>query len=233
MHPETYFPLGKEVHYWDNFERLGGGGYRNNFLNTTFADQNGFKCGEITPAYATVKPEIIREVRNFSSDCKVFYIIRNPIDCLWSSLKHDFRLSGKDLNLATNDDFLNLMNQERTMVHYDYLTNINRWKDSFDDLLVLDYMEITQSPRSLLKTLAGHINISPDFYDLLPKKCLSDVVHTSKGGEIPDELFFAALEYYEEKILALQPIMDKDLSSWLKPKKEHFRWVNELRGRFL
>ncbi|MFW5450520.1 MAG: sulfotransferase [Methylophagaceae bacterium] len=216
MHSETYFPLGKEVHYWNNLEKKSGDTYKKIFRNSKFSAANGFKCGEITPDYALIDEHAIQKIYEFTPQCKVFYIVRNPVDCIWSTLKHHFRLQGKDIKMAEESDLHQMVNDRLTKNHLDYASNILRWKKYFNDLCILDYSLIEKDPKYFLSLLCSHLEIDEDYYQFIPDKLIKEVIHTSKGGKIPHQLYKRIYSEVEPQITALEDLEGLNLSHWRK-----------------
>ncbi len=54
-------------------------------------EAEGSKAGEITPAYAILPVEVIREIRREFPDIRLIYLIRNPMDRAWSSARRGGR----------------------------------------------------------------------------------------------------------------------------------------------
>src|SRR5687768_6278372 len=83
MHPETYFPFGKEAHYW-NSGRFGSL-YLKVFGEANFARSNGWKSGEITPAYAVLPGETIDKIKATFPEARIFMTAREPAGRVISS----------------------------------------------------------------------------------------------------------------------------------------------------
>ena len=84
--PGICFSKGKEVHYWDWVERKKRPNDPDWYLKA-FSDTNGLLGGDMTPCYALLTTDSIREIQRMYPDVKILYIIRNPIDRAWSAFK--------------------------------------------------------------------------------------------------------------------------------------------------
>ena len=71
----------KEIHYFDQFiiqQPL-------KWYETHFSDHK--VSGEITPAYSTLSKDCVRLVGNYLPLAKIIFIVRNPVDRIWSQIR--------------------------------------------------------------------------------------------------------------------------------------------------
>jgi hypothetical protein len=85
MHPEAYFPMGKEAHYWDKGDHTSC--CMRAFGVGDVITTNRWKCGGITPSYAVVPSERIAALKGAFPEARVFIIARKPVDRTMSNLK--------------------------------------------------------------------------------------------------------------------------------------------------
>src|SRR5258706_3186219 len=102
LHPALRFPGGKEVHFWDWHRARGVDWYRGLFG----AAAPGVKNGEITPAYALLPVEAIREIREINPALRVIYTLRNPLERAWSAALMVLQRGGMTLEEASDQWFI-------------------------------------------------------------------------------------------------------------------------------
>jgi hypothetical protein len=216
MHPEVYFPLGKECHYWNNLDKKTGTAYRNTFSKSTFADDNDFKCGEITPAYANLTAAEIAQLQEFAPNVKIFYVIRDPFQRSWSAAKHIFRARKQDINKADPDKIAKIMLSDSVLSNSDYLGVIAKWRAHFgsESIQLIDFDEMMMEPNIMLRGLCRHIGIDDKFFDLIPRAALTSVIHTSGEAAIPSEVVSMARDRYMEIVSATEKEWGRELTSW-------------------
>ncbi len=93
VHPQAAFSEVKEVHFWDLYRDRGIDWYKSLFPD--YADKLN---GDITPAYAILPPDTIKEVHDNFPQLRLFYIMRDPIDRAWSAAMMEVRKSKMQLD---------------------------------------------------------------------------------------------------------------------------------------
>jgi hypothetical protein len=160
-HPEVHFPDGKEVHFWDEFYDRGVEWYL-----TLFPDDNGKKCGEITPAYAILDIKHIKEIYSLNPDLRLFYILRHPAERAWSAALMEMGRAGLTYETASDAWFIEQFKSEDSTQRSDYAQCLKNWHSVFpeEQLLLLPFKEIKENPHRTLQRIAGHIGIDPTFF---------------------------------------------------------------------
>jgi hypothetical protein len=188
-HPQIAFPLGKEVHYWNReFQNWTRDQYLNPFRN--IADK---KAGEITPAYAFLPPESIREIYNINPELKIFYIIRNPIDRAWSAAKMMLKRSEMVLNEASDQWFKDVFSSEGSRIRGNYIFAIDNWLSVFPqkNMLVVGYDELQQN----IRKICSHLGVEPDKMQIINEK-----VHATNEISLRPSLRRFLEDMYEPEI---------------------------------
>ena len=129
----------KEIHYFDQFvikQPL-------KWYETHFS---GHKVsGEITPAYSTLSKDCVRLVGNYLPLAKIIYIVRNPVDRIWSQIRM-MKTSWRQ----NNSDFLDfpqlvsLFDSPAVELRSDYLQTYLNWTSVYnsDNFLILTFDEL-------------------------------------------------------------------------------------------
>ncbi len=52
------------------------------------AQTKGFIAGEITPAYATLKEDVLRRIYRMNSEIKLIFVMRDPVERAWSAVNN-------------------------------------------------------------------------------------------------------------------------------------------------
>jgi len=176
-HPDILFPNGKEIHFWDNVnirEKNKIEDYASSFPDVTSAKQ-----GEITPAYAFLEEEIIKEIYKINPDLKIIYSIRNPIDRAWSGALMALRRSEMEIDEASDDWFLDHFKSKGSLKRGDYENCLNNWSKVFptENFLIINFDDIANSPRSVLRNCAAHIGVDDSFIDKISDDELSTKIY--------------------------------------------------------
>ena len=154
-----HFPylLGKRNQDW--YERL----FRK-------ARAKGLITGEITPAYATLDDEVWRRIHAMNSKIKLIFVMRDPVDRVWSSINNTAkknRLNG-ELTIATA---LKRVHLSGPALRSDYPETIRRLESIFpaDQLHFCFFDDLRARPAEFARGLLTFLGVdSGDIGKLLP-----------------------------------------------------------------
>jgi len=224
LHPEIGFPRAgrrdlKEIHFWDKKYDQGIDWYLSLF-------DAGRIMGDITPAYAVLPLERIREIHAVNEGLRIIYILRNPIERAWSAAlmtarrqQTGSRQSGHvDLSVVDRAFFIRHFASEGSSARGRYADCLRAWLQVFprEAFLVARYEQIQVAPRELLGAAARHISVAPQFYEQMPDELVGARVFSSEGEALPRELYEHLLEKYRASIVDLERLLGWDLRDWLK-----------------
>jgi hypothetical protein len=204
VHPQAAFPAGKEVHYWDLFQERGLDWYKRQFEDSDKVN------GDITPAYAILPPDTIKEVHDNFPHLKLFYIMRNPIDRAWSHAMMEVRRAKMDPNEVSDQWLIDHFNSEGSLKRGDYLTCIKNWLDKYpaEQLLVLRYDDISKSPIEFLRTVCKFVGLDPSYFDESKREAVSRKIFAGEGVAIrPTLQEYGATIYTPERAQALEAFL--------------------------
>ncbi len=212
QHPNIAFPHGKEIHYWNRqYPKHPPEDYLSKFISNTLAE------GEITPAYAFLPLETIKQIHHHAPDLRIIYIIRNPIDRAWSSARMALVRAEMTFTEASDQWFIDHFNSQGSLLRGDYERSISNWTQVFnsDNLLILSFEDIHQSPQSLLEKCCQHIGV-PNFSNktlqvINPEK----KVFSGSSNTLNPVLQEHLKALYKDKIQSLSTTLNRDLSHWL------------------
>ena len=206
-HPDIAFPAGKEVHFWDQHYAKGIEWYRG-----LFPEQPGKTVGEITPAYAILPPEIIKEVHKEFPEAKLLYIIRDPVERAWSSALMALGRSEMRVEEASDQWFIDHFYSQGSVLRGDYERCINHWLEYYDkeQLYVADFAEIKTNPLAVIQKVCQHIGADPLFYDQDMLSKLQKKVFEGSGQPIRKTLLLVLNDLYEEKRKFYNNIRNKE-----------------------
>jgi hypothetical protein len=210
-HPQIDFPAGKEIHFWDQKHAKGLDWYRSLFEGPSIA---GKKCGEITPAYAILAPDMIEECHEKFSNLKLIYIIRNPIERAWSSAKMALARAEMELEEASDQWFIDHFRSRGSTMRGDYETCLRNWLALYpkEQLLVALFDDLVSTPARLIKDCFTHLEVDPEDYDW--GNHLKAKVFPTEEHPIPNSLRSELQRIYRPKILSLSGYLGVDLSAW-------------------
>lgn len=211
LHPDIAFPAGKEVHFWDHHYGRGNAWYRSLFERSESGNR---KTGEITPAYAILPEERIRECREHFPDVKLIYLIRNPIERAWSSAKMALKRAEMEIHEASDQWFIDHFRSRGSMLRGDYELCLRNWLGSYpaNQMLVCLHDELRTGPEKLLRRCLQHVGVSPDDYDW--SNDLTRKVFPTDESPLPESLRDELHRIYLQQIASLASSLKLDLSGW-------------------
>lgn len=217
-HPSLAFPAGKEIHFWDTHRANGIAWYE-----SLFPGESGKRQGEITPAYAMLPVETIREVWRLNPVLRLFYTIRNPIDRAWSSARMAIPRAEMVLEEASDQWLIDHFRSRGSLGRGNYEQCIRNWRAVFGEkpLLILHYEQIRENPRTMLRAVCEHIGVDAAWADALPDEVVSARVFANTAEPIRPSVLPVLREIYEPQIASLSRYLDMDLESrWLGTQGE-------------
>mmetsp|Transcript_22384 Transcript_22384/g.33075 ORF Transcript_22384/g.33075 Transcript_22384/m.33075 type:complete len:331 (-) Transcript_22384:45-1037(-) len=174
----------KEVHFWDWHRRKGLGWYSRQFSHS----HKNLLLGEVTPCYMALKDRDVQEIYQLFPDARIIFIARDMVDRAWSALTMELRNEARGLKAGEfdipyeemnttmrnklqhdsdpknySDDFF--MEKLRNWTHTarsDYASGLSRWLQYFpsDQILVLNYNDISEKPKEFLTRVLEHIQLT-------------------------------------------------------------------------
>ncbi len=217
-HPAIRFPAGKEIHFWDARRDMGVGWWLSQFrLGTPDADTPGIRTGEITPAYAIIPDDAIRELHSLCPDLRLFYVLRNPIERAWSAARMAVLRAEMTVEEASEQWFLDHFRSAGSRRRGAYADAILRWRSVFpaEQLMIGFFDGMVAEPRAFLSRLCGHIGVDDRFHDAVPDEILRRPVFEGPSAPLPPRLRQALVDQYSESVTALGRLLETDLSHWL------------------
>ena len=212
QHDKIKFPAGKEVHFWDRHSSKGIEWYK-----SLFKPFSGKLNGEITPAYAILDRPHIQQIYELNKDLRIFYIIRNPIERAWSAALMALGRAEMTIDEASDQWFIDHFNSAGSLKRSDYEGCIRTWRTVFseDQIMILRYESLDESPRELLKMCCRHLGIGNGVYSAQDDALFRNVVFQGPGYKIRSSLLPVLIELYKQKILDLSVYLNEDFSGWL------------------
>lgn len=167
-HPGTWaFPdsepvtsTSKEAHFWDWNHARGVDWYR--ALLTP--PDSALKTMDFTPEYAYLSEAQIAECRALNPQARVIYILRDPLARAVSALRmHLLWEHGRDWAgvLDLGPDLYRLAAKARLAAHGDYLTNLDRWRQAYPDLIVLNYEDFHTDRAARVEGVMAALDLDP------------------------------------------------------------------------
>lgn len=133
------------------------------WYRSLFKPAAGQICGEATPRYATLPEKKIRHIFQLMPDLKIVYLLRDPIDRMWSDLAmfQRPRFGGSGLRHADKETLRAFLSHPGNLAHSQYAANLARWEQCFPrERIFIGYQEeISSEPEDLLRRVYNFLGI--------------------------------------------------------------------------
>lgn len=172
-------------------------------------------CGEITPAYSRQSLETIEHVVQLMPDAKIIYLLRNPVDRVWSSIKMYRRRN--DVDQVTSYGKVIELKRKNLIGNSAYLDNIERWSRYYkdDQIFIGFYDQIIDDPNGLLIDIYKFLGVGTDF-DGLNKNVLKSY-NQGNNETIPHSLEYDLTKRYISELKALdEKFNNRFTKKWLE-----------------
>jgi len=220
-HQKISFPGGKEVHFWDLFRARGTDWYVN-----LLSKPDGRLHGDMTPAYATLPPEVIAECHGLFPNLRLIYTIRDPAERAWSAAKMDAVRAGMKVADVPDEWFISHFRSTGSLARGDYQSCIRNWLHFYEEeqLLILRFEEIVEDPASYLGKCFNHLGLETTYAlkvaSFADQDSSDDEELRAKAREGSPEPLRPSLrpalrEIYDVKIRSLSEYLGQDFGDWL------------------
>jgi hypothetical protein len=135
------------------------------WYRSLFTPAPGQICGESTPRYAPLPEQIVARIHQMMPRAKIVYILRDPIDRMWSDLAmfQRPRFGGRGLQQATAAEVSSFLRHRPNLQHSLYAENIAHWEKLFDrsQLCFIFQDDIATHPDRVLRTVTDFLGVPP------------------------------------------------------------------------
>ena len=185
------------------------------WYESLFSPSAGQICGEATPRYAILKERQIKKIIDRLPQLKIIYILRNPIERMWSdvAMHHSKRFGENGMWEADQDSVRSFLKNPSNLAHSKYAENLARWEKyvTRDKMHICYYDDISTTPHLLIKEIFEFLNVDSSFQP--PDDQLLRRINKNEYPEMSDHI---------REMLSQQLLGDLELLA----KKTQCEWVN-------
>ena len=129
-------------------------------LFTLGYDQGLNMTGDISPLYQNLTQEMILVIKKEFPDIKIIYVLRNPVERLWSDFNmENERLFKLPIESTSPEHLLDVILSRTVRGGFVYQV-YKQWKDIFgDNMLTLFFEELKQDPVNFTKEINGFLGL--------------------------------------------------------------------------
>lgn len=172
-------------------------------------------AGDITPAYSTLDERGIRLARKvLNENCKVFVILRSPIERTWSAVKMLFRWKGNDIQASDIEKLKNMLQEPSYKLRSNYCFIVKYWQEMFgNNFQIFLYDDLRADPKAFLYSIQDFLGVKHYVFDnRLLKKSNAD----KDALKQPKAINTFLRDNYKKDIEELDNTINGVSQSWLK-----------------
>jgi len=172
-------------------------------------------AGDITPAYATLPDPAVAKIREILPDCRIIFLLRNPIDRAWSHFRFNAGNYSFDLVTYGFEQFRRHVDSPASESRTAYTRTMSIWEKYFpsDRILYRFYDDLEADPDALLESVCRFLGLR--FEAGLFDDTRGTVVRKSLELEIPPRLRGYLARKYRDEMAALQARFAGHATRWL------------------
>lgn len=175
----------------------------------------GRLAGDITPAYSTLDDRGVRFARRvLAPGCRVFLIVRNPVERVWSGIKMLHRWRGSSIEQVERENLRRQMEEPTHRLRGDYPRIVRLWGEAFgQDFAVFRYDRLAEDPAAFLREVGSFIGAELDpSRSELEARANADPA----ARRIPPALHELLVERFRGEIEELERLVPGTTAGWLE-----------------
>lgn len=176
-------------------------------------------AGDLTPAYSTLDERGVAFARRvLKPGCRVFLVVRNPVDRVWSGIKMLYRWKDEELPTDRVDALLREMREPTHRLRGDYPRMIRLWSAAFgDDFRVFRYERLASAPAEFLADLGEFLGAEIEVdHESLARRSNSD----PERKPMPAALRARLVAAFRPEIEELDRLLPGVADDWLEERAE-------------
>ncbi len=158
--------------------------YDDEWYGSVFEPSGGRVTGEITPAYSALGEEKVARVHRLAPDAKIVFMMRNPIERVWSHAVMSFdKVEKGSVGSVPERKLLRKIGRDSSRSLTDYLRTLETWRRFYpDERIFVGFLEdVHFFPAELLRAVYGFLGIDASFRPPEPEK----KVHVRSDDSMP------------------------------------------------
>lgn len=189
--------------------------YTDEWYASIFEPAGGKVTGEITPAYSVLGREKVAHVHSIMPDTKIIFMMRNPIERVWSQAVMSFDTVEKGSAIfASEEELFKKVERNSSWSLTNYLQTLENWNSFYpEEQIFVSFLEdIHFYPEKLLTKLYDFLEVDPHFDPSLTGK----KVHSRSTDRMPTSIAVHLAKRYREEIERLSERFGGYASWWLR-----------------
>lgn len=176
--------------------------------------------GEITPAYAILNRNVVNQIHRLFPDLKLIFVIRNPIDRIWSGMLMELAEWQPEMLKALPETakLLAMSELPHIVLRTDYERTIRNWTEAFGPsaMHIVKFENQFIHPQETMEGILNHIGADPSKAATEQEdKATQDKVWSSPEFACPDALRSYLAKRWLKRTRRLNKQLDGQLQDWV------------------
>lgn len=159
----------------------------------------GRVCGEITPAYSGLRPEMIQRIHRMNPEMKFILMVRDPSERAWSAVIHQFcHLDGRRFEEVSEEEMIGYLSGNHAQANSNLTEILEKWQRAVppERLLIEPMTGIRASPDALLRRVYAFLGVAEGFQP--PAHLMGQRIntHTRRNYRMPESVRSYLAETY-------------------------------------
>ena len=155
-----------------------------------FKPEKGQIVGEITPRYSAMTDRGVGKIHVLMPETKLIYLLRNPMDRMWSDLAmfHSPRFGHDGLHSIDERRIVKFLTNSRHLSSSRYLNNLARWEKYYpsSQIFIGFQDQIRDEPEALLREIYRFLNVDNAYQP--NKEIVKKRVNSHRYPEMPGHI---------------------------------------------
>ena len=176
--------------------------------------------GEITPEYMMLSEEIVETIYSLNPKMKVIFIMRDPIDRIWSAAARHFVTNNKiRMQDVSEEELLSFINDPGTVLRTNYLHTLSVWESIFpvDHIHIEFFDNIQENPEEVLLRIFDFLGVdrSAEYMLVDPKRKVASSTKKAKIS-ILNSLEYEICSQNIDQLFTLSQRFGGPTTKWLR-----------------
>lgn len=189
-----------------------------NWYRSLFAPAQGQFAGEVTPGYSKLSDKEVLKIQKLMPEAKIIYLIRNPVDRIWSqTAMHFSKYGNRGLETIEHETIREFLNKPSVTHHSCYTETLAIWEKYFsvEQIFVGFFEQIAQYPQSLLFDLFRFLNVPADQRNISPNVTKKVFANKNYPQMPPDLSLEVTSRLYPEIVAMHERFGNQYTEAWL------------------
>jgi hypothetical protein len=181
-------------------------------------------AGETTPRYSILGEKKVANIYSLMPDSKVIYLLRNPIDRMWSDIAmyHSAKFGYDGLHTVNEQHIVEFLTKSQHLASSRYVNNLQRWEKIYPpaQIFVGFYEQIRDTPQQLIGAIYRFLGVDSSEQHIA--RIQTRKINAQKYPEIPENIAYILAQLLIDDIEKLhQRFNNPYTADWLVKAQEY------------